>query len=239
MFANSTPVYSTQAGLHPDLAHHVQRALDHPWQRPIADHTRAAFETAQQFYQAHGGPLILDAGCGTGRSTRQLARYYPKACVLGIDRSADRLSRDYTRELGAFPDNARLLRADLIDFWRLAHAAGWQPIRHCIFYPNPYPKASQLKKRWHAHPVFPVLLALGGELELRSNWQIYVEEFACAVDLVTGQQPRIEQLALTTDSDFISAFERKYFDSGHTLWQLQCRLNASTSTTLEPPRDLP
>lgn len=231
MFANSTPVYSTQADLHPDLSHHVQRALDNEWQRPIAEHTRAAFEKAQRFYQAHGGPLILDAGCGTGRSTRQLARYYPHACVLGIDRSADRLSRDYFRELGAFPDNALLVRADLVDFWRLAYLAGWRPTRHCIFYPNPYPKASQLKKRWHAHPVFPVLLALGGVLELRSNWQIYVEEFACAVDLVTGQKPMVERLPLKPDSDFISAFEQKYFDSGHTLWQLQCPLEASISTT--------
>ncbi|WP_299260406.1 methyltransferase domain-containing protein [uncultured Kushneria sp.] len=224
MFANSTPVHSSQADLHPDLSHHVQRALDNDWQRPIAEHTRTAFEKAQRFYQAHGGPLILDAGCGTGRSTRQLARYYPHACVLGIDRSADRLSRDYSRELGAFPDNALLVRADLVDFWRLAHLAGWQPVRHCIFYPNPYPKASQLKRRWHAHPVFPVVLALGGVLELRSNWQIYVEEFACAVTLITGQKPGVEKLSLTPESDFISAFEHKYFDSGHSLWRLQCAL---------------
>lgn len=228
MFANSTPVHSTQQGLHPDLSHYVQRALDNQWQRPVADHTRAAFEHAQRFYQAHGGPLILDAGCGTGRSTRQLARRYPHACVLGIDRSADRLSRDYSRELGDFPDNALLVRADLVDFWRLAHLAGWQPARHCLFYPNPYPKASQLKRRWHAHPVFPVLLALGGALELRSNWQIYVEEFALAIRQATGQSPRVGALSLTAESEFISAFEHKYFDSGHTLWQLECRLTPST-----------
>ena len=227
MFANSTPVYSTQEGLHPDLCHHVRRALANDWQRPMAEHTRTAFDAARRFYQAHGGPLILDAGCGTGRSTRQLARDYPHACVLGIDRSADRLSRDYSRELGAFPDNALLVRADLVDFWRLAHLAGWRPIRHCIFYPNPYPKASQLKKRWHAHPVFPVLLALGGVLELRSNWQIYVEEFALAVALATGQGPDVEKLLLSPESEFISAFEHKYFDSGHVLWRLQCPLAVS------------
>ncbi|SPJ33147.1 tRNA (guanine(46)-N(7))-methyltransferase TrmB [Kushneria phyllosphaerae] len=235
MFANSTPVHSTQADLHPDLCHHVRRALANEWQRPIAEHTRAAFEGARRFYQAHGGPLILDAGCGTGHSTRQLARYYPSACVLGIDRSADRLSRDYSRELGAFPANAMLVRADLVDFWRLAHLAGWRPIRHCIFYPNPYPKGSQLKKRWHAHPVFPVVLALGGVLELRSNWQIYVEEFACAVGLVTGQKPGVERLLLTPESDFISAFEHKYFDSGHTLWQLQCSMTALPPPALRCP----
>ncbi|ARS53079.1 tRNA (guanine(46)-N(7))-methyltransferase TrmB [Kushneria konosiri] len=221
MFANSTPVYSPQEGLHPDLAHHVQRALDNEWRRPVAEHTQNAFEEAKRFYQAHGGPLILDAGCGTGRSTRHLAGEYPHACVLGIDRSADRLSRDYTRELGDFPDNALLVRADLVDFWRLAHLAGWRPERHCIFYPNPYPKASQLKRRWHAHPVFPVVLALGGRLELRSNWQIYVEEFACAVEQITGQAPKIDTLSLTPDSEFISAFEQKYFESRHTLWRLQ------------------
>ena len=38
-------------------------------------------------------PVILDSGCGTGTSTAAIARCYPHLPVLGIDRSAHRLSK--------------------------------------------------------------------------------------------------------------------------------------------------
>jgi tRNA G46 methylase TrmB len=38
-------------------------------------------------------PLILDAGCGVGHSTIQLAREFPDHWVIGVDQSEDRLSR--------------------------------------------------------------------------------------------------------------------------------------------------
>jgi tRNA (guanine-N7-)-methyltransferase len=37
--------------------------------------------------------LILDAGCGVGHSTIQLARAFPDHWVIGVDQSEDRLSR--------------------------------------------------------------------------------------------------------------------------------------------------
>jgi tRNA (guanine-N7-)-methyltransferase len=54
---------------------------------------------------------------------------------------------------------------------------------HYLLYPNPWPKPGHLARRVHGHPAFPLLPALGGRLELRSNWQIYVEEFGVALHL--------------------------------------------------------
>ncbi|OHV07671.1 tRNA (guanine(46)-N(7))-methyltransferase TrmB [Kushneria phosphatilytica] len=221
MHANSTPVRTAQQRPHEDLARQIERALGAAWQRPIAEHTRQAFEQAQTWRAARTGPLILDAGCGVGLSTRELARRQPDHSVIGIDRSAERLGRDLSRSWGELPDNALLLRADLVDFWRLALAAGWQPEQHYLLYPNPWPKVSQLKRRWQGHPVLPTLLALGGTLELRSNWRIYVEEFAQAIELVCGLAPLVEwwqpEIPMTP-------FERKYKESGQSLWRLVCRL---------------
>ncbi|MHB0776162.1 tRNA (guanine(46)-N(7))-methyltransferase TrmB [Halomonas sp. WWR20] len=214
MHANSRPIVTNQAGPHEDLERRVTRALQHPWRKPIAAHTQRAFEAAETWYAARDRPLILDAGCGVGISTRRLALAFADHVVIGIDRSADRLSRDH----GVLPDNALLVRADLVDFWRLALMAGWRPARHYLLYPNPYPKAAHLKMRWHGHPVFPTILALGGRLEVRSNWRLYIEEFAQAIAYVSGQRPEVER-HIPQDA-FLTPFESKYHHSGQTLWRL-------------------
>ena len=63
--------------------------------------------------------------------------------------------------------NAILLRAELSDFFSLvAYKSDWIVRSHYLLYPNPYPKAKHLKRRWHGHPIFPVMLTLGQYLLL-------------------------------------------------------------------------
>ncbi|WP_027965766.1 tRNA (guanine(46)-N(7))-methyltransferase TrmB [Halomonas halocynthiae] len=215
----SRRVLSAQTAPHQDLSRRVGRALQYPLRKPVAEHTRIAFEQADAWRCRHlESPLIIDAGCGVGLSTRHLARRFPDNIVIGIDRSADRLSRDH----GELPANALLVRADLIDFWRLALAGGWQPQRHYLLYPNPYPKPGHFKMRWPGHPVFPAIAALGGQLELRSNWKIYVQEFALALYQVAGIEVDVEEYQ--PENDFLTPFEAKYHRSGQPLWRLVATL---------------
>lgn len=218
MQANSRSITTNQQGPHDELPRRVARAIEHPWRKPVAEHTRQAFEHAHAWLQAQRAPLILDAGCGVGLSTRRLALEYPDHAVIGVDRSADRL----TREHGVPPGNALMVRADLVDFWRLALASGWQPQRHYLLYPNPYPKAAHLKMRWHGHPVFPAIVALGGRLEVRSNWRLYLEEFALAITQTTGQHAEV--VAHRPGSACLTPFEAKYQASGQLLWKLALAL---------------
>lgn len=240
MFEPSRRVVSSQPGPHHDLARRVERALRYPLRKPVADHTRSAFRRADGWRrQRLGAPLIIDAGCGVGLSTRRLARRFPDSSVIGVDRSADRLSREH----GELPANALLVRADLVDFWRLALAEGWRPQRHYLLYPNPYPKPRHLKMRWQGHPVFPAILALGGRLELRSNWRIYVEEFALALRQATGLDADVERYRPATaraddvdsDSAYLSPFEKKYHRSGQPLWRLVASLPHRPELLLSTP----
>lgn len=210
---NSRRVTSAQTGPHEDLIAQVAKYAQHRWGRPIADYNREAFARAQQWLGEPEQPLILDSGCGSGDSTRILAARYPSHRVIGVDRSADRLAKQRTDT----PENCLLVRADLVDFWRLAHEAGWQPERHYLLYPNPEPKPKHLKRRFHAHPVFPDLVALGGRLECRSNWRIYLEELALALDY-HGRPAQI--LPVPEDEPPLTLFERKYRASGQPLWLL-------------------
>lgn len=208
---------SAQQHPHPDLVDTVLRHAETVWQQPFRRHTLEAFKSLnQQGLDSHDS-IILDSGCGTGTSTLHLARGCPNAFVIGIDKSKSRLAR-----APKLPANACFLRAELADVWRLALQESWPIQSHYILYPNPWPKPSHLKRRWHGHPVFPDLVKLGGRLELRTNFSVYADEFCTALGLlgVQGELKRIE----AKDAEPISAFERKYRDSGHPLFQVVAHL---------------
>lgn len=211
---NSKVVTTNQIGVHERLDDIVLRNLNNPFCKPIAEHTQVAFDQVTEWLNGRTGELILDSCCGIGESSRHLANRYPEASVIAVDRSAHRLSKHdncFTGEL----DNLLFVRADLIDFWRLAVAAQWRLAKHFILYPNPYPKSAQVQRRWHASPVFSDLLALGGGLTVRSNWQLYIEEFVRALEL-TGRESSVQ---LYCADQPMSAFERKYWESGQQSWQ--------------------
>lgn len=159
----------------------------------------------------------MDSGCGTGESTRRLAELFPRHLVVGVDKSIDRLSRLGACSLPHREGNALWARAELTTFWRLALRAGWRLERHYLLYPNPWPKPGHLQRRWHAHPVFRDMLALGGRLELRCNWLTYAQEFAFAIRRETGQG--VQPLPLPGQEP-LTAFERKYRASGHELYRV-------------------
>ena len=222
MFANSRAVSSNQSGVHNDLDKVVRKHLASVWQAPIADHDRAAFEQARAWRgdSGHDRALMLDSGCGTGRSSVLLAHANPDALVIGVDQSANRLERGGRRWLQP-PENLLFLRADCTGLWRLMQQAGWQLARHQILYPNPWPKSAHLKRRWQGHPVWPSVLTLGGELELRSNWPVYLEEVQGAL-AISGINAVLAPLAV--DGEAATDFEEKYLASGQTVWQLTASL---------------
>lgn len=220
----SKVVTTNQAGLHERLDEIVLRNLNNPFRKPIADHTQVAFDQVTDWLKGRSGELILDSCCGIGESSRHLANRYPDANVIAVDRSAHRLSKHencFTGEL----DNLLFVRADLIDFWRLAAASEWRLAKHFILYPNPYPKSAQVQRRWHASPVFSDLLTLGGELTVRSNWRLYIEEFVRALALA-GHETSVQ---LYSADQPMSAFERKYWESGQQSWQCVAQLSESGS----------
>lgn len=214
---DSRKVSSSQAGIHPRLPALLDRHRSTIWQQPLHPPTVEAFEQLQTCLGKTSGPLILDSGCGTGASTRLLAERFPDCTVIGVDKSAARLARGGATTFPRVENNEVLLRAELESFWRLAHSASWRLERHYLFYPNPWPKPAQLQRRWHAHPVFPVLLELGGRIEMRCNWKPYADEFAFALNQLSGSDVKLTALCIDVPA---SPFEKKYDASGHPLFSV-------------------
>lgn len=222
---SSRPVQSAQSGVHSRLRSVVQSHVDHPWQVKLHKPTTEAFQALEAVLSSEPErPLILDSGCGTGQSTRDIAALYPDCWVIGVDQSAHRLARCGAKQFPHQVGNTIWLRAELASFWWLARQAGWSMARHYLLYPNPWPKAAQLRRRWHGHPVFPTLVALGGVLEMRCNWEIYALEFAAALEQLCGTAVTVSSLRPDSIS---SAFETKYRNSGIPLFRVQHDLGSA------------
>ncbi|WP_417349518.1 tRNA (guanine(46)-N(7))-methyltransferase TrmB [Ferrimonas sp.] len=217
--ANSRTIVSNQSGVHDRLDSLVQKHLARPFQKPFHDATLETFYRIREWIRADGRPLIFDSCCGVGESTANLARRHPEAVVIGMDKSAHRLGKHegYRQEA----DNYLLARVDLNDFWRLAVADNWRLSHHYLLYPNPWPKSAHLQRRWHGAAVFPYLLMLGGKLEMRSNWRLYLQEFAQGL-AIAGIEAKVNTLGF--DGEDLTPFERKYRLSGQPLHQLRADL---------------
>ena len=236
-------VTTNQPDIYDKLEEVVRKYASTEYLRPIADHTRIAFAEAEKFvlnfYESAGNErdiadhiaykVILDSGCGTGESTLNIAIANPDVPVIGIDKSAARLTKAGGAGLNgaaglncAAPRNAFLVRAELLDFWRLAlgkvKAGQWHIPYPALYYPNPWPKQSEATRRFHLHPIFPTLLQLGDTLELRTNWELYAREFAEAARIATPDCS-ISREAFEPERP-ITAFERKYKEARQQLWRV-------------------
>ncbi len=237
MQAQSRQPTSNQHHLHPKLAATVRRHLDTRPRKPVAPHNIAAFKLLLGALADRPRPLILDSFCGTGHSTATLAQQHPQHLVVGIDKSSSRLNRHPDNPA----DNYLLLQAECEDLWQLLVEEGIGVDRHYLLYPNPWPKAKHLQRRVHGGASLYWLLQLaagissGGassgqaspcRIELRSNWQIYVEEFGAAMQLAAcpGTVARI------FPEPALSLFECKYRDSGHDLWAFTGTINPPSSS---------
>ena len=211
---NSNPVSSPQPTIHPRLTEVLARHHSHADQTPIAPFSHANWPQVQAFAAAHSS-LILDLGCGTGESSQNLAPRYPASGVLGIDRSSVRLRKVPT----ALANNCLHLRGDQYDLLRLMQSNKLRAAKIYLLYPNPSPKPEHLKRRWHAHPIWPTLLSVTDQIELRTNWLIYAEEFAFALR-ACAWTASLEPVVIDTANPALSLFEAKYARSGHALWRV-------------------
>jgi len=242
-------IITNQTCVHDDLLKVLAKHKQNEFKRPVAEHTVAAFEEMLDWLADWRGDVILDACCGVGESTINIANEYPATKIIGIDKSLARLDKHqsyvaknesvnalsvnpakYTKELALTPapNNYLLLQADLNDFWRLLldymlkQTPKWQITKQYILYPNPYPKKSQLGKRWHGGALFGTILGLCTHIEVRSNWRLYIEEFLIGAEFY-GLSGSIDSISENDIEKAYTPFERKYLAAGQTCFKLVIR----------------
>ena len=216
-------IKSQQTKPHDNLKQIVKKHLQTQWQKPVSDLQREIFNSINEKIKSQPKKIILDSGCGAGRSTEILAEKHPDHWVIGIDKSLSRLEKNKNFRDGSKNKNMILVRADVIDFWRQIIASDWSVGKHFILYPNPYPKKSQLTKRWHGHAIFPVLMQTAMQFELRSNWHLYLQEFEQAATIIYPDcNTKIQKL--NPNQQALTAFEHKYFAAKQPCYSLRLTL---------------
>ena len=223
---NSRAVTSNQNGVHDDLEKVVKKHLITEFKKPFAEYSLQTFNKLTLFVQDYlsqhpSHQVILDSCCGVGESTYHLALENPDCLVIGIDKSEHRIDKHSHHQQQELK-NLINIRGDLNDLWRLIADAQWPIKTHYILYPNPWPKSKHLQRRWHGAPVFSSIPKLSKTIVVRSNWHIYIEEFALALKYV-GIHAEVQQYC---SENAMTPFERKYWASGQLSFQLEAELKS-------------
>jgi tRNA (guanine-N7-)-methyltransferase len=209
---NSSQVTSNQISIHPNLEQLVKKYTKFKYLKQTGTNHELCnlmvfLDTAQQQF-----PVVLDSGCGTGESSIALARLYPDKFIVGFDKSAHRLSKIKQN----IPSNLLITQQRCEDVWSGIAERNIKCDTY-LLYQNPWPKKKHIKRRWHAHPIFPTLLQISRSITMRTNWRIYALEFSIA--LATHNTPH-KLTPLRPGTDYLSPFERKYVQSGHSIFEV-------------------
>jgi len=167
-------------------------------------------------------PRILEIGCGMGETTAAIAAAHPQNDYLGIEVHTpgvgNLLKEIATREL----TNLRVIQHDAVEVVRDMLVPQSLSGVH-IFFPDPWPKKRQQKRRL-IQPPFVHLLAQrllpGGYIHCATDWQEYAEQMLA----VLSAEPLLENTA----SDFAprpayrpqTKFETRGLRLGHGVWDL-------------------
>ena len=162
-------------------------------------------------------PRILEIGCGMGETTATIAAAHPQNDYLGIEVHTpgvgSLLKEIATRELS----NLRVIQHDAVEVVRDMIAPGSLSGIH-IFFPDPWPKKRQQKRRL-IQPGFVALLATrlapNGYLHCATDWEEYALQM---LDVLSA-----EALLANCASDFtprpphrpLTKFESRGLKLGH------------------------
>ena len=170
-------------------------------------------------------PVILEIGCGMGETTANIAASQPEKNFIGIEVHTpgvgSLLKEIATRELS----NLRVVQHDAVEVVRDMIAPGSLAGVH-IYFPDPWPKKRQQKRRLIQPPFVHELalrLAPDGYIHCATEW----EEYALQMLEVLSAEPLLENttngFAPRPDYRPQTKFEARGLRLGHGVWDVVFR----------------
>ena len=180
MLDNSRPVNSNQTHLHPRLATVVQRHLHTLHRGQISDYSRRAYAHAvealgEQPATARYRLLLRHRAQHRSVSTTSIRITLLSALIS--------LLTDWASIAATSALTTACCRPTARISGHYSHKTNSEPPITTFFTPTPGRRPGTCNGAFTATPVCRTSSHSGGRVELRSNWQLYVEEFGSALHL--------------------------------------------------------
>lgn len=128
-------------------------------------------------------PKVLEIGIGAGETTSRLATAQPELDVIGVDVHTPGIASVLQAIDAHGLTNVRLVHGDVLEFLPRLPPGSLDGIR--IFFPDPWPKARQQRRRLVTGPVLDRLVALLGSpgwIHLATD----IDDYAQQIEAVCG-----------------------------------------------------
>ena len=198
-----------------------QRAFGEHWDRYGLD-PRTPLDATKIFGRA--APLVLEIGFGNGEQLLWSGQHEPERDFVGIEVHRPGVGRLMNALAAHNVENVRLYNHDAVGILEHAIAAGTLDEAR-IFFPDPWPKKRQQKRRL-IQPEFIALLASrmrgGGLLHLATDWQDYAEQMLAVMDAAPDWRNRAGagHYSPQPPTRISTHFEKRGLRLGHGVWDL-------------------
>ena len=164
---------------------------------------KGVIDPRSYFYSFNPGEVIFEIGSGMGEATAQIAADNPGNGYVAVEVHKPGIGALIIRSEAMGLRNIRIINEDILDVLTEHISDGTIDGFH-IFFPDPWPKRSQQKRRL-LQPNFITLLAQklkkGGSVCIATDWVPYAREieknFAQSKEFVGGVIPRPDWRPIT------------------------------------------
>jgi len=167
-------------------------------------------------------PVIMEIGFGDGAALVQLAAEAPECDFVGVEVYRPGIGRLLLRLKALGLTNVRILCEDAGEVMR-QYIAPQSLTKVLIFFPDPWPKKRQQKRRLIQPDFIRVVtqtLKPGGHLHLATDWEEYAEHMLQVLQAEPGLLNTVEQFAERPGYRVPTKYEQRGEALGHKVWDL-------------------
>lgn len=170
-------------------------------------------------------PKILEIGFGMGETSATIAAANPQNDYLGIEVHTPGVGSLCKLVAEGGLTNQRIVQHDAVDVLREMIVPDTLSGVH-IFFPDPWPKARQQKRRLIQPPLVALLasrLKSGGYIHCATDWENYAEQMLDVLSAEPLLKNTADGYAPRPDYRPLTKFEQRGLRLGHGVWDLVFR----------------